>query len=491
MRSLIGVVVLCHAAIVTAQQPSRRRPFSSTQQAVNAVRSATVTIAVVRPDGEGAGSGFVITPDGVIATAAHVIRGASMATVRLARGETFEVQGIIVLDEPRDFALLRIASFGLPTVVLGNSDSVEAGQRLLAFGAPLGLEATVSDGLLSSARLDGGTRLFQISVPVSPGSSGGPVATDDGRVIGLVVSGIQGGGAQNLNFALPINYLRGQIALASTKMPIPLAQVTYGPAGVAALPGLREPAAGDVPTRVNDSLGADWRILDGVQLRSESKRDKGIRDATLTEYALSRTPQGEQALERTSTEVLSQTQDIFSGRHAVTWYHADTRTVLGLGTAQRIEYYWRRTPMNNQVAPGAGTVQIDGGKVTMDTAGTSRTGTVPRGTLPVTLLGAMVAVLPDSLPRSVYIWFFIPSNFSSTIKAEPVRIDFGQPTQIKIPLARAGTRCSLKTLEEDTKDTTVDAVQMTATIGPERLSWPVLARRPHFKVEDVKCVRMP
>jgi hypothetical protein len=458
---------------------------------VNAVRRATVTIAVARPDGEGGGSGFVITSDGVIATAAHVIRGAITATVRLAQGETFDVQGVIALDEARDFALLRIASFGLPTVVLGNSDSVEAAQRLLAFGAPLGLDATVSDGLLSSVRLDRGTRLFQVSIPVSPGSSGGPVATEDGRVIGLVVSGIQGGGAQNLNFALPINYLRGQIALASAKVPIPLAQVTYGPAAAAAGAerGLREAAGGDAPNRVNDSLGTDWRILDGVQIRSEEKRDQGIRLAQLTEYALARTPTGEPALERMSTFVVRQTENIWSGRDAVTWYQDNTRDVLGLDTARRMEHYWRRTPIGSQVAPGAMTVEIDGGKVVVDSGGSRRMGTVPQGTLPATLLGAVVAVLPDSLPRSVYIWFFNPS--SSPIRAEPLRIDFGRTERIKIPVARAGTRCSLKTLEEDTEETTVDAVQMTATMGPERLSWPVLARRPHLRLEDAKCVRIP
>src|SRR2546426_4515287 len=72
MRTLIGVMLVCLAAVVAAQQPGQRQPFSSTQQAVKAVRSATVTIVVARPEGEGTGSGFVITPDGVIATAAHV-----------------------------------------------------------------------------------------------------------------------------------------------------------------------------------------------------------------------------------------------------------------------------------------------------------------------------------------------------------------------------------------------------------------------------------
>jgi len=152
---------------------------------VTSVRRATVTISVTRPDGDAFGSGFVVTSDGVIATAAHVVRGATTASVHLPSGETFDVQGMIAFDEARDYALLRIAGFGLSTVALGNSDSIPVGTHLFAFGAPLGFETTVSDGLLSASRLRDGTRIFQISIPVSPGSSGGPVATGDGRVVGM------------------------------------------------------------------------------------------------------------------------------------------------------------------------------------------------------------------------------------------------------------------------------------------------------------------
>src|SRR5438132_382371 len=116
MRWLTGVLLLSQAATVGAQQPARRRP-TSTQQAVTAVRPATVS--VTRPDSQGIGSGFVITSDGVIATAAHVVRGATTASVRLPSGDSYDVQGIIAIDEARDFALLRIAGFGLPTVALG------------------------------------------------------------------------------------------------------------------------------------------------------------------------------------------------------------------------------------------------------------------------------------------------------------------------------------------------------------------------------------
>ena len=495
MRSLIGILMLCSPATAGSQQPAQRLP-SSRQQAVSGVRRATVTISAVRPDGDASGSGFVITSEGIIATAAHLIRGATAATVRLTTGEAFEVQGIVVIDEARDFALLRIAGFGLPTATLGNSDSVEVGRRLLAFGAPLGLEATVSDGLLSSIRIDQGTRLFQVSIPVSPGSSGGPVATEDGSVVGIVVAGIQGGGAQNLNFALPINYLRGQVPLASSKVPIPLPQMTYQPSGLAGLSasGGGDAVAGAMPVRVNDSVHADFRILDGVQLRTETKGTAGTRTTDMVEYALSRTPQGGPTLERIATEVVWQTSGVFSGRQGGTWYRDNTRVVIELGATSGIQYFWRRTPVSNQMAPGTLTLEVVGGRVVVDSSGIRRTGSVPQGAIPTVLLGAVVASLPDSLPQSIYIWFFNPLP----LRAEAVRIDFGKAETMKIPLAREGTNCFLNVsapeesaLDERTKYTTVDVVHMTATLEADRLSWPVLARRPHLRVQDAECVRLP
>ncbi len=457
MRWLTGMMLVSYAASAVAQQPVARHRSPS-------------------------------TPDGVIATAAHVVHGANVGKVRFPSGESFEVQGVIAMDEVRDFALLRIAGFGLPTAPLGNSDSVAVGAHLLAFGAPLGFEATVSDGLLSAARLKDGTRLFQISVPISPGSSGGPLATDDGLVVGIVVATWKEEGAQNLNFALPINYLRGQIPLASSKTPIPLSQMSYGPPqapGEAASATI--PAPPGTPARVNDSLGIDWKVLDGAQVRVETKGDQGARRTNIAEYALSRTLQGSQALERTTVERAWQTGDIFSGRKGGTWYEDNTRTVIGLGTS-RVEFYWRRSPASSQIPPGSLTLTLDGGMAVVDSGSIHRTAVVPRGALPSAVLGALVAALPDSLPNSVYVWLFTPS--SASLQAEPVRVDFATSGRMKVPIARPGTHCSMNSLDENTEDVTVDAIQMTATLGPDRLTWPILAQRPHLRL-DAKCLRVP
>ena len=207
--TLTSVLLVAFAQSVLAQSP------------LQTARAATVTIVVAGPDGQGHGSGFVVSSDGMIVTAAHVIEGATSATVRFPNGEELNVEGVVAIDRAKDFAIVRVAGFDLPTVPLGNADDVSVGQRVIAIGAPADptLAGTVSDGLVSSERMRDGTRMLQISVPVSPGSSGGPVMTEQGEVIGLVVSGITADDVQNLNFALPINYVLESLSLSSEPTP--------------------------------------------------------------------------------------------------------------------------------------------------------------------------------------------------------------------------------------------------------------------------------
>lgn len=177
---------------------------------------AVVLIAAVKEANEsiGLGSGFIVDQEGVIVTNYHVIQGAYPAIVKLLNGDIYNDLSIIDFDSTRDIAIIKVKGWSLPTVKLGNSDSIEIGERIVIIGNPKGLENTVSDGLLSGIRETGkGYKLHQLTAPVSAGSSGSPVFNSKGQVIGIATSTIIDG--QNLNFSVPINYVRGMISRTS------------------------------------------------------------------------------------------------------------------------------------------------------------------------------------------------------------------------------------------------------------------------------------
>ena len=151
------------------------------------------------------GSGFLVET-GVVATNLHVIEGATHGSVKFAGDDALhEIAGIIAIDQARDLALLSVPSAaGLP-LKIANSDGVAVGERIYAVGNPLGLEGTISEGIVSGLRQLGGDTLFQITAPISPGSSGGPILNSSGAVIGVASAFLQGG--QNLNFAIPSRFL--------------------------------------------------------------------------------------------------------------------------------------------------------------------------------------------------------------------------------------------------------------------------------------------
>ncbi len=149
------------------------------------------------------GSGFIVSPRGFIVTNYHVLADAKSITVQTAAGVTYKDVELIHLDKDRDFAVIKIPTTSAPSVQLGDSDKAQVGERLVVIGTPLGLfENTVSDGLVSGLR----NGVIQISAPVSPGNSGGPVFNSKGEVIGVATLSATAG--QNLNFCIPINWVK-------------------------------------------------------------------------------------------------------------------------------------------------------------------------------------------------------------------------------------------------------------------------------------------
>jgi S1-C subfamily serine protease len=168
---------------------------------------AIVLIAVESKDGDKLGSGFFISRDGKIVTNYHLISGGRKVVVKTKNGSVYLPQRIINLDPERDIAVIQIGVERVNYLRMGDSNGVVVGQRVLTIGNPMGLESTVSDGLVSSVRVSGqGLKLFQISVPLSNGSSGGPLIDLEGNVIGITTASFMKG--QNLNFAMPINYVK-------------------------------------------------------------------------------------------------------------------------------------------------------------------------------------------------------------------------------------------------------------------------------------------
>jgi hypothetical protein len=142
----------------------------------------------------------------------HVVESLKNGGVQLASGEKFDSFSVLAFDVRKDIAIIKIAGFDLPTVALGNSNNLQVGEPVLAVGSPLGLQGTVTTGVVSSVRDDpagGGFKVLQTDASVNPGNSGGPLVNRQAEVIGIVTFKIRGG--ENLNFAIPINYLRGLV----------------------------------------------------------------------------------------------------------------------------------------------------------------------------------------------------------------------------------------------------------------------------------------
>ncbi len=117
------------------------------------------------------------------------------------------LQTLVKIDKQRDLAILKVSDIGAPTLSLGNSNGVQVGQSVYAVGNPVGfLEGTFAPGFVSSIRGKDPSKSIQITAPISQGSSGGPLLNDKGEVIGVVAGAITEG--QNLNFAIPSNYLK-------------------------------------------------------------------------------------------------------------------------------------------------------------------------------------------------------------------------------------------------------------------------------------------
>lgn len=152
------------------------------------------------------GSGFFINKNGEIATNHHVLEKGVKAIIKTSQGKKGEILKIVKDDPNIDILVAKTTLKNTKPIPLGDSDSAVVGEDIIAIGNPEGLENTVSKGIISGIRNTEGTSFFQITAPISPGSSGGPILNSRGQVIGIATAYLKTG--QNLNFAMPINYLK-------------------------------------------------------------------------------------------------------------------------------------------------------------------------------------------------------------------------------------------------------------------------------------------
>lgn len=171
------------------------------------------------------GSGFFVQ-DGIVATCYHVVEGAARGYAKMVGQKTkLDIRGIVGLDERHDLALLSVSEANVPSLSIGDIKNVSVGDEVYVVSNPMGLEGTLSQGIVGGIRHVNSDTIFQITAPVSPGSSGGPVLNSKQEVIGVAAATLQGG--QNLNFAIPSSYLSA--LLKNLRPPTPLSLNTKTP----------------------------------------------------------------------------------------------------------------------------------------------------------------------------------------------------------------------------------------------------------------------
>ncbi len=214
------------AGLVAAQSASPRKDIPSIARAAN---GSIVSIVMSDKEGKplGQGSGFVVSTDGSIITNYHLIAEGVSAIAKFPDGAFYLIAGVVASDKDRDVAIVKAQGHNFRPLKLGNSDRVHVGEEVVAIGNPLSLqqaaapqylddngnptaapvqfESTVSNGTVSGVRSikEEGGKYLQITAPISPASSGGPLFNMAGEVIGITTLHLKGG--ENLNFAIPIN----------------------------------------------------------------------------------------------------------------------------------------------------------------------------------------------------------------------------------------------------------------------------------------------
>ena len=204
------------------------RPISAdlnARQIYDASKDAVTYIQADTSEGQATGSGFVVSPDGLIVTNNHVVDGATQVQVKIGTSDKAQAAQIVGADPSRDLALLKVDGKNLKTLSLGDSSSVSVGDPVYAIGNPFGLDHTLTTGIVSALQRnlqapDGATisGAIQTDAALNPGNSGGALINEAGQVIGVnsqiqtgSSNGAEGGNV-GIGFAIPANTVKTFIA---------------------------------------------------------------------------------------------------------------------------------------------------------------------------------------------------------------------------------------------------------------------------------------
>jgi hypothetical protein len=261
-------------AAARSERPSPVAPVKlTTAQIADRATPSVVIVENFNEDGKkaGQGSGYVLTADGVVITNYHVIRGARSLMVRVPSKEPVRVDSVLGYSIEHDVAAIQVSG-PLPALETEYLEQVKVGDRAVAIGAPLGLESTVSEGIVSALRNAGGTQIIQTTASISPGSSGGPLFDEFGKVIGLTTD--QMGDGQNLNFVIAIRHVS---ELLNQQRPMSLSEVLNETQVVESLPAstISVQARNGVPVPFTVS-GQQGAVLEGSYTITGAGRDVGV-----------------------------------------------------------------------------------------------------------------------------------------------------------------------------------------------------------------------
>ena len=292
--------ILLTSNVVTAQQP---RDSAKAAAAIARARRSVVALDVQAADGPRTGSGIILSADGMIATAAHVVDGATSVLVRTLAGDTLRCGGWLYLDPHLDFALIKVQATDLTTPMMRPEFvKAPAGSRVRLIAWPPGAEQSVTERTLSRRWWAAeALSLIELDVPFSPAVAGGAVVTAEGWLVGLVTAAGESG-VHDVTLAYPIGMAVSALSVGADRrprewngerssrdpIPPPVVDNNWGrrrpvefgiiatgrpAATIRPRKALRDSGtvlgAADLPDSVNRTLSFDWEALDGVELYYE------------------------------------------------------------------------------------------------------------------------------------------------------------------------------------------------------------------------------